>query len=94
MKAERPLGAGGGCDNVGTRPPGQNTQQQQQQQGTGGQEVEIGVPEAGGGDERGKDHAGTDSEASSLRKWALGGPCSGSRDVRSRSGGEGKEGGF
>lgn len=89
MKAERPLGAGGGCDNVGTRPPGQNTQQQQQQ-GTGGQEVEIGVPEAGGGDERGKDHAGTDSEASGLRKWALGGPCG----VRSRSDGEGKEGGF
>lgn len=85
MKAERPLGAGGGCDNVGARPPGQNTQQQQQQ-GTGGQEVEIGVPEAGGGDERGKDH----SEASGLRKWALGGPCG----VRSRSDGEGKEGGF
>lgn len=89
MKAERPLGAGGGCDNVGARPPGQNTQQQQQQ-GTGGQEVEIGVPEAGGGDERGKDHAGTDSEAYGLRKWALGGPCG----VRSRSDGEGKEGGF
>lgn len=87
MKAERPLGAGGGCDNVGARPPGQNTQQQQQQQqGTGGQEVEIGVPEARGGDERGKDH----SEASGLRKWALGGPCG----VRSRSDGEGKEGGF
>lgn len=40
---------------------------QLQQQRTGGEEVEIGVLEAGGGNEKGKDQVHTDSEAPSLR---------------------------